>query len=97
MNEELMEKLEEISMMIIANSGAARSSSFAALGEAKKGNFEEADELMERLLEQENGMVGVHRHALNADRLFCEMVGENRPEKLKELIKKIEEQLAAMG
>ena len=48
MNEELMEKLEEISMMIIANSGAARSSSFAALGEAKKGNFEEADELIKK-------------------------------------------------
>lgn len=46
MEETLMEKLEEISMMIIANSGAARSSSFAALNEAKQGNFQEAEELL---------------------------------------------------
>ena len=50
-----------------------------------EGRYAEADELMERLLEQENGMVGVHRHILNADRLFCELVGEKRPEKLEEL------------
>ena len=41
MSEELMEKLEEISMMIIANSGMGKSHSIAALQEAKKGNFEE--------------------------------------------------------
>lgn len=41
-----MEKLEDISMMIIANSGAARSSAFAALQEAKKGDFKAAEELL---------------------------------------------------
>lgn len=46
MDELLNEKLEEIAMMIIANSGAARSNAFAALQEAKKGNMTEADELM---------------------------------------------------
>lgn len=46
MSEELMEKLEEISMMIIANSGMGKSHSIAALQEAKKGNFEEADRLL---------------------------------------------------
>jgi PTS system cellobiose-specific IIA component len=40
------EKLEEIAMMIISNSGAARSQSFEALNEAKKGNFDEADKLL---------------------------------------------------
>jgi len=30
-------------------------------------------------------MVGVHVQILKADRVFCEMVGENRPEKLEEL------------
>ena len=33
-------------MMIIANSGQARSDAFAALQEAKKGNFEDAEKLL---------------------------------------------------
>lgn len=37
------EKLEEISMLIIANSGAGRSAAFNALAEAKRGNYAEAD------------------------------------------------------
>ena len=39
MEENMQEKLEEIAMMIIANSGQARSDAFAALQEAKKGKF----------------------------------------------------------
>lgn len=46
MEEKVQEKLEEIAMMIIANSGQARSDAFAALQEAKKGNFAEADRLL---------------------------------------------------
>ena len=45
MEENMQEKLEEIAMMIIANSGQARSDAFAALQEAKKGNFEDAESL----------------------------------------------------
>ncbi len=40
------EKLEEISMIIIANSGAARSNAFQALEAAKKCNYNEAEELL---------------------------------------------------
>lgn len=36
MSEELQEALEEISMLIIANSGAARSAAFEALQAAKR-------------------------------------------------------------
>jgi len=46
MEENMQEKLEEIAMMIIANSGQARSDAFAALQEAKKGNFEDAEKLL---------------------------------------------------
>ena len=67
MNEELKEKLEEISMMIIANSGAARSSSFAALEEAKKGNFEEADELIKKADESLQTAHESHRELLKMD------------------------------
>jgi len=42
------ERLEEISMVIIANSGAERSAAFEALREAKNGNFEEAEELLQK-------------------------------------------------
>lgn len=49
------------------------------------GKFAEAAELMESLLKEKSGMVGIHRHMLNADRIYCELVGENRPEKLEEL------------
>ena len=47
MEENMQEKLEEIAMMIIANSGQARSDAFAALQEAKKGNFEDAQRTVE--------------------------------------------------
>lgn len=43
---EINEKLEEIAMMIIANSGEARSNSFGALEEAKKGNYSAAEKML---------------------------------------------------
>ena len=49
------------------------------------GKYEEAAELMECLIKQKSGMVGIHKQMLNADRIYCEMVGENRPEILQEL------------
>lgn len=49
------------------------------------GKYAEVAELMERLLSEKSGMVGAHKHMLNADRLYCELVGENRPEKMEEL------------
>ncbi len=44
--------------------------------------FAEADALMARLLMQENGIVGLHRGLLVCDRMFIELIGENRPEVL---------------
>ena len=38
--------MEEVAMNLIVRSGDARSSAFQALAEAKKGNFDKADELM---------------------------------------------------
>lgn len=49
------------------------------------GKYAEAAEQMERLLSEKNGMVGIHKHLLNTDRIYCELVGENRLEKLEEL------------
>ena len=67
MDEALMEKLEEISMMIIANSGAARSAAFAALAEAKKGNFDAADGLMASAAESLQTAHESHRELLKMD------------------------------
>ena len=56
MSEELQEALEEISMLIIANSGAARSAAFEALQAAKKKDFIQTHQLMESA---ENGKESV--------------------------------------
>lgn len=49
------------------------------------GKYDEAAVEMERLVNGKNGIVGIHKQMLNADLLFCELVGENRPEKIAEL------------
>ncbi|MDO4543169.1 MAG: PTS lactose/cellobiose transporter subunit IIA [Clostridia bacterium] len=50
---EINEKLEEIAMTIIANAGASKSTSFAALSKAKGGDFEEAKKLLKAADEAE--------------------------------------------
>lgn len=45
-------------------------------------HYEEADALMEQLLAEKSGMVGIHTQILKADRMYCEMIGENRREKI---------------
>ncbi len=67
MNQEITEKLEEISMMIIANSGAARSGAFSALAEAKKGNFEAAQEQLRSAEESLQTAHESHRQLLKMD------------------------------
>ena len=56
--------------------------------------FAEADELMKRLLEGKNGIVGVYRGLLGNDRMFIELITENRPEVLEAM--KTPEQLKIM-
>lgn len=67
------------------NSMIATIAVFASNRLMDAGEYAEAAELMERLVKEKNGMVGIHRHMLNADRIYCELVGENRAEKLEEL------------
>ncbi len=59
-----------VSMNIIANSGDARSYAFAALEEAKAGNFEEAEALMKKSDESAN-----LAHKAQTDLLFQEANG----------------------
>ena len=51
----------------------------------EQGRFEEADALMERLLSQNNGIQGVYRKMLVCDRIYVELIRENRPEVLEGL------------
>ncbi len=67
------------------NSLIATIAVFACNRLVDEGNYAEAAELMERLVKEKSGMIGIHKHMLNMDRIYCELVGENRPEKLEEL------------
>ncbi len=42
--------------------------------------FAEADGLMARLLEMDSAIVGIHKNQMLWDRLYCELIGENRPD-----------------
>lgn len=61
------EKLEEIAMMIIANSGAARSMSFEALEKAKAGNYEESAAILKAAEESLQVAHESHRELLKMD------------------------------
>ena len=64
---QVKEKLEEIAMMVIANSGQARSDAFAALQEAKKENFEDAEKLLKEAEESLQTAHESHRELLKMD------------------------------
>ena len=59
-----------------------------------QGKYEEADALMEDLLQKETGMVGIHRHLLINDRIYCKMISESTEEQINDLLTK--EQIAFM-
>lgn len=50
--------------------------------------FEEADKFMEELLSEDSGILGLHRNLLICDRIFCELIEENRQEQLEQMMDK---------
>jgi len=50
--------------------------------------FEEADELMAHLLEIESGIVGLHHDLLMCDRIYVELIGENRHKVIQNMLTK---------
>lgn len=48
--------------------------------------FEEADVLMEHLLLIESGIVGIHRNLMICDRIFCELIGQNRKDVVEQML-----------
>ena len=55
--------------------------------------FEEADLLMDRLLSDECGIVGLYEGLLKCDRMYIELISENRPEKIEEILTKAQKNL----
>ncbi len=47
--------------------------------------LQEADAAMQALLAKRNDMLGIHRNLLICERIFCEILGENRPAVIDEL------------
>lgn len=54
--------------------------------------FEEADKLMAHILEIDSGIAGVHRNLLMDDRIYVELISENRREILDEMLSKEQKQ-----
>lgn len=50
--------------------------------------FEEADKLMEHMLEIDSGMVDLHRNLMICDRMYCELIGANRCKVLEDMLTK---------
>lgn len=47
-----------------------------------EGEFEEADKLMTHMLETDSGMIGLHRSLMICDRMYVELITDNRLEVL---------------
>ncbi len=50
--------------------------------------FEEADATMEHLLEIDSGIVGLHRNLMICDRIYVELIGENRSDIIESMMTK---------
>lgn len=51
-------------------------------------DLEKAYKLMDNLLQMKTGIVGLHRNLMIVDRVYCELVGENKLEKIDEMLDK---------
>lgn len=70
------------------NSMVATRGVFACSRLMDEGRFKEADSLMEHLLEIDSGIVGLHRSLMICDRVFIELIGENRREIIENMLTK---------
>ena len=68
------------------NSMVAVMGVFACNRQMDAERFEEADRLMAHMLEIDSGMVGLHRNLMICDRITIELMTENRPNVLNEML-----------
>ena len=72
----------------MSNSMVAARGVFACNRLMDEERFAEADELMAHMLEIESGMVGLHRSILICDRIYVELIHQNRREVVEEKLTK---------
>ncbi len=70
------------------NSMVAAQGVFATNRLMDEQRFEEADQLIAHLLEIDSGIVGLHRCLMICDRIYCEMISNNRKDILDEMLTK---------
>ncbi len=70
------------------NSMAAVMGVFACNRLMDEHKFEEADALMRRLLGMETAIVPIHKNLMLCDRIYCELVGENRADNIEKMYTK---------
>ena len=70
------------------NSIVAAQGVFATNRLMDQQRFEEADQLIAHLLQIDSGIVGLHRSLMICDRMYCEMISNNRKEILDEMLTK---------
>lgn len=77
----------------MGNSMVATIAVFAANRMVDAHKFKEADALMAHLLEIESGIVGLHRAQMITDRMFIELIGENRKDVVDAMLTKEQKQI----
>lgn len=70
------------------NSMVAAQGVFAANRLMDQQRFEEADQLIAHLLQIDSGIIGLHRSLMICDRMYCEIIRDNRKEILDEMLTK---------
>ena len=50
--------------------------------------FEEAEQIMEKLLQMNTSIMGIHRNLMVVDKIYCELIGENREDRLNNMLDK---------
>jgi hypothetical protein len=70
------------------NSMVATIGVYAASRMMDQHRFDEAEKLINHLLEIETGMVALHRNLMICDLIFLELIGQNRSDRLEELYTK---------
>ena len=70
------------------NSMVAAQGVFATNRLMDQQRFEEADQLIAHLLQIDSGIVGLHRSLMICDRMYCEIIRDNRKEILDEMLTK---------
>lgn len=68
------------------NSMVATQGVFATNRLMDQQRFEAADRLIAHLLEIDSGIIGLHRNLMICDRMYCELIHDNRKEILEEML-----------